>query len=84
MRNQIHITSPTSEGIILSGAGTCITEGTPTSRITDIHVCFIHGPNCIVMGSNNTITSGMPNARLADLCACGAICLPPAVKTFTN
>lgn len=84
-RNQIKVVSPTSHGgIIISGSGNSITEGTPLSRIFDVHICPFHGPNFIASGSGDTFTNGLPNARLGDVCACGAVILPGAASRFTN
>ena len=43
----------------------------PIARVTDQHVCPLHGPNVIVSGG--VCTSGnLPIARVGDMTACGA------------
>lgn len=43
----------------------------PVARITDVHVCPIHGPNAIIKGGMAT-ADGLPIARVGDMTACGA------------
>jgi uncharacterized Zn-binding protein involved in type VI secretion len=84
-RQQSQVGTPTDHGgVLISGASTCIVEGSPLSRIGDGHACPLHGMTIVATGSGNTITEHSPNSRLMDVCSCGAPVLIPCVKTFTN
>ncbi|WP_415919098.1 PAAR domain-containing protein [Tateyamaria sp. SN6-1] len=47
----------------------------PAARLTDKHVCPIHGPNAIVSVSTASTCDGLPVARVGDMTACGATIL---------
>lgn len=59
-------------GIIVSGSPTVLIDGLPGARVTDTHVCPIHGSNPIVTGSAVWSNDGLPVARVGDQTACGA------------
>lgn len=44
----------------------------PVARVTDKHVCPMHGPNMIVSGGSCT-ADNLPIARVGDKTACGAV-----------
>jgi len=60
-------------GVIVTGCGSVIVCGSPTSRIGDVAICAIHGPVVIVTGCGSVITCGSPRSRIGDVCSCGAV-----------
>jgi len=44
----------------------------PVARLTDLHVCPIHGSNAIITGAETVIINDLPMARVGDTTACGA------------
>lgn len=44
----------------------------PVTRLTDLHVCPIHGTNAIITGAETVIINDLPMARVGDTTACGA------------
>lgn len=60
-------------GIIVTGSPKYFDEFLPVARITDIHVCPLHGANVIVTGSPTMQSDNLPVARITDSCACGAV-----------
>jgi len=84
-RLQIRITDITSHGgVIVTGSHNTTVNNLVEARITDVHICPIHGANVIVTGSPNTTTNQLLNARLFDLCACGAAIVTGSPNTTTN
>lgn len=67
-------------GVIVTGAAKMVVEGVPSSRIGDIHMCPLHGPNPIVTGASKTVVEGARTARIGDLTACGAVIISGASK----
>jgi uncharacterized Zn-binding protein involved in type VI secretion len=82
---QVRIGDVTSHGgVIVSGSPNTPVNAIPEARLTDIHICPIHGGNIIVSGSFNTNTNILPNARIGDVCACGACIVTGSPNTTTN
>lgn len=84
-RRDARITDTGSHGgMIVTGAASCIDESQPTSRIGDIYLCPIHGPNPIVTGSPKEIVENSPTARIGDVTACGAVIVSGAAKKILD
>lgn len=71
-------------GAIVTGARSVICENQPTSRIGDIYLCPIHGPNPIVTGSPKEIVENSPTARIGDITACGAVIVSGAARKILD
>lgn len=72
-RNKIRIFDISSHGgIIVTSSSNHIVNGRLSTRIFDVHICPIHGPNVVVTSSGNSFTNSRGDTRLADICACGA------------
>jgi len=56
----------------------------PAARLTDKHVCPIHGPNVITVVSTASTCEGLPIARVGDMTACGATILTGSAKTMVD
>lgn len=67
-------------GVIITGAAKMIVEGSPTSRVGDLHLCPQHGVTPIVTGSVKTIVEGARTARIGDMTQCGAVIVSGAER----
>ena len=56
----------------------------PAARLTDKHVCPIHGTNAIVSVSTASTCDGLPLARVGDMTACGATILVGSPVTIVD
>lgn len=56
----------------------------PIARMTDVHICPIHGPNAIIVGNPATTSDGLPIARIGDATACGATILLGSSMVFSG
>lgn len=56
----------------------------PTARLTDTHVCPIHGPNPIVSVASKSTCDGLPVATIGDKTACGAIIVTGSAVCLTD
>jgi len=73
----------THGGSIITSASKTYAEGPLAARKTDILACPIHGPNPIVSNVADAVPiEGQPAAKHGSVCACGAVIISGATKTF--
>jgi len=71
-------------GVLVTGSPDTIDENRRSSRVMDIYLCAIHGPQVVVSGSPKTIVNNRRNCRITSVCSCGAIIVSGAAKCITD
>ena len=71
-------------GTIITGSPNTFVNGIPAARVTDKHMCPIHGLNMIIEGAPHATINGLNAARIGDRCACGAKIIQGSPNTFVG
>lgn len=71
-------------GVVVSGHPVKITNGIPTSTITSVVLCFLHGPQLIIQGSPTYFIEGLNTSRITSCVSCGSCIITGSPNSFTS
>lgn len=56
----------------------------PVARLTDMHICPVHGPSPIVKVASKSTCDGLAVATVGDMTACGAMIIEGSAACLTD